>query len=195
MPARLLPVGATLIRCKLLFGTAVASSLLLVGCQQSATSRLVGEWVGRPDTAAAAAARGDKLKAKQRSGTTAAVEAPSDEEAAAELGKTDLEQHDVIICMTLGSNKRVSMSLGDHSQPLEGVWRVVTTLPPDGAEIEISLTQSSEEMSERAEKRRFIIDFQENDNAPGFTLVEKGADPQFGRLYFVREDLGVEGQR
>ncbi len=164
------------------------------GCQQTVRSRLVGTWTGRPDTAADAAARSAKLKAKQRSEGGSGVDSPTEDAATAELGKTDLEQHDVAVCMTFADDKTVAMALGDGSEEVAGVWRVVATLPPDGAEIEISLTDSEGESSKRNEKRRFIIDFQENGDAPGFTLVEKGADPQFGRLYFVREDSGIKDQ-
>lgn len=164
----------------------VCPAILLAGCQQSITSRLVGEWTGCPDTASAAAARSAKRKAQQQSEPDAIADAPTDAKATSELGKTELEQHDVTINMALAADKSARMSLGDGSEPLAGVWRVVTTLPPDGAEIEISLSHSNADPRPQ-EKRRFIIDFQQHNDETGFTLVEKGADPIFGRLYFVRQ--------
>jgi hypothetical protein len=162
--------------------------LYSVGCQQSITSRLAGAWIGRPDTAAAAAARSAKLKANQNGESNPVANLPSDDAATAELGKTYLEQHDVTIHMSFAGDKNVRMSLGDGSEPLAGVWRVVSTLPPDGAEIEISLNESEGDQPPRNEKRRFIVDFQQNGAAPGFTLIEKGADPQFGRMYFTKRE-------
>ncbi len=163
-------------------------AVLIAGCQQSITGRLVGDWIGRPDTAAAAAVRSAKLKARHKSDSNEAIEPPSVEEATAKLGKTDLEHHDVTIRMSLAGDKTATMSLGDGSEPLAGVWRVIEKLPPSGAEIEISLSGADDGSPGRAGRRRFIIDFQEIDEAAGFTLVEKGADPQFGRLYFTRDD-------
>ena len=161
----------------------VFAIVVLTGCQQSMTGRLTGEWVGRPDTAAAAQERSAKLKARHQE-ADASVDAPT-EDAASNLGATDLEQHDVTIRMTLDGDKTARLSLGDGSKALTGIWRLVTTLPPDGAEVEISLEADGKDA---IQKRRFIIDFQQNGDSSSFTLVEKGADPQFGRLYFVRDD-------
>lgn len=169
-----------------------ALCMLATGCQQSVSTRLVGAWQGRPDTTAAAAKRSAEQKAKERSlaGDDAAA-APTDAESDVTPAKTDLELHDVVIDLTFAETAEVTMSLGDGSQPLRGTWRVVETLPPRGAEIEISLAKTTTAEPDKpappSEKRRFIVDFQGNDPAAGYTLVEKGADPQFGRLYFEKK--------
>lgn len=175
-----------------ILGMVVCVVAPLAGCQQSLSSRLEGEWRGRPDTAAAAAERSKKLKAKQNEDEQTEDAFPGDKQPAADKGKTDLEQHDVTIELNFKSDKTISMSLGDGSQPLTGVWRILQTLPPRGAEIEIT-SQPAEQPAEKTspedktveQKRRFVIDFQGDNAADGFTLVEKGADPKFGRLYFT----------
>lgn len=149
------------------------------------SGRLTGEWVGQPDTAAAARERSARLRAEHQQASGAGLDVPTEDAAEAELGTTDLERHDVTIRMTLGGDKTAHLSLGDGSREVSGVWRLVTSLPPDGAEIEIS-TSADDESAEQIEKRRFIIDFQDAGDRPGFTLIEKGAEPQFGRLYFTR---------
>lgn len=151
------------------------------------SSRLEGVWVGRPDTAAAAAERSARLKAEQQGASDSPTAVPVDQPPPAAKGRTELEQHDLAIRLDFAADGHVTMSLGDGSERLDGTWRIVSLLPPDGAEIEINLKQDGEPTeAARREKRRFIIDFQKHDEQAGFTLVEKGADPQFGRLYFVR---------
>ena len=170
--------------------------LVTPGCQQPVRERIVGQWIGKPDTAAAAAERVAKQQAaaEKKSGDEQDEAVPK-QDSTAKLGVTDLEGHDVTILLYFNSDKTVKMSLGDESQPREGVWRVVESLPPQGAEIEISLTTKAEPGAEdekpskqkSVEKRRFIIDFQQQDDSTGFTLIEKGADPKFGRLYFEQK--------
>lgn len=165
--------------------------LPIAGCQQSITDRLMGEWVGTPDTAAAAAERSAKLKAKEaENGQTEAAALPVDEEVTTTRGKTDLEEHEVTIELDFTGSRDVHMEIAQGGAPLEGSWRVVQVLPPRGAEIEISLKHPNGKSAGKApttEKRRFVIDFQGDDSDAGFTLFEKGADPQFGRLYFERQ--------
>lgn len=185
-------IGALLIRSTASLFVLAALCLLATGCQQSVSTRLVGAWQGRPDTTAAAAKRSAELKAKERKlAGDDAVAAPTDAESDETPAKTDLELHDLAIELTFAENSEVSMSLGDGSQPLNGTWRVVEILPPRGAEIEISLAEIKTEATDKpappSEKRRFIVDFQGDDPASGYTLVEKGADPQFGRLYFEKK--------
>lgn len=161
--------------------------LSIAGCRQSIGDRLLGDWVGKPDTAAAAAERSAQLKAKSADKGGEEDTLPVDEEGAATRGKTDLEQHNVSITLRFENSRDVKMSIAQGGPPLEGSWRVVQTLPPRGAEIEISLKQpngKADGKPKTPEKRRFVIDFQGDDADAGFTLFEKGADPQFGRLYF-----------
>lgn len=172
----------------------IATAMLVsIGCQQSMSNRLEGKWVGRPDSAEAAADRSARLKAEQQGAAEESPAVPVDDMPPAARQRTELEQHDVEIHLDFAADKQVTMSLGNDREPLHGVWRVVATLPPDGAEIEIHLKPPGESSTaaptsgERREKRRFIIDFQKHGAEAGFTLMEKGADPQFGRLYFVRQ--------
>ncbi|QDU54955.1 hypothetical protein Pan181_11400 [Aeoliella mucimassa] len=163
------------------------------GCQESIRDRLVGEWVGQPDTAAAAAERVAKRQESQDSEKATGNGMPV-QDATNKLEQTDLEGHEVTIRLQFKGDKTVHMSLGDNSEPREGHWRVLTLLPPDGAEIEITLdaSEASEADDQTAtkkagEKRRFIVDFQQDGEKPGFTLVEKNSDPKFGRLYFEKK--------
>lgn len=163
----------------------------MAGCQQSLTDRLMGEWVGTPDTAAAAAERSAQTKANAAEMGGEAAALPVDENLTKKREKTDLEQHDVTITLDFKNRTDVEMKIAGGGQPLNGRWRLVQALPPRGAEIEISLKHDASEKDgkpQSTEKRRFVIDFQGDDNDAGFTLSEKGADPQFGRLYFKRKD-------
>lgn len=165
--------------------------LSMAGCQQSITDRLMGEWVGTPDTAAAAAERSAKLKAKEvKNGDTDEAALPVGDEVASTRGKTDLEGHNVTVELNFMGHRDVHMEIAQGGPPLDGTWRVVQTLPPRGAEIEIRLKQETSDKDSKpktSEKRRFVIDFQGDESNAGFTLFEKGADPQFGRLYFERK--------
>lgn len=175
-------------RLACILGLTVCFVVPVAGCQQSISSRLEGQWHGKPDTVAAAAERSKKLKDKQKEANETAAIVPVEDQAAAAKGKTDLEQHDVTINLTFHSDKTIAMELGDGSQPLVGRWRILQTLPPRGAELEITSRPTgklSPEDKVDEQKRRFVIDFQGDDAKDGFTLVEKGADPKFGRLYFA----------
>ncbi len=166
--------------------TASASLLVLLlgllsGCQPSDSSRLVGDWVGHPDSAASAAER------SANRGDQAAGAAPQpDATARNSLGATLLEGVEVRVRLTFQREGDVTMELEGEETTLAGVWRVVADLPPNGVEIEISLLKEGEERG--TQKRRFLVDFQPDGDTPGFTLREKGADPQFGRLYFTKQD-------
>lgn len=161
-----------------------------IGCQQSTTGRLLGTWRGRPDSAAAADKRSHQLKEKQiqiagrDQDMSANGDVPSSGQEEGATGRTDLEQYDVAVELDFQRGGRVRMTLIGDDESLEGVWRVVADLPPNAAEIEIGLLAAKGQGVE--EKRRFLIEFQEHGDAPGFTLREKGADPKFGRLYFAK---------
>ena len=155
---------------------------VLVGCQPSTPSRLLGKWEGHPDTPKAAASREALQKAKQPAGEAdSSLLKPTSN---GHLGETLLEGFEVGISLHFTKDKKVAMQLLGKQEPLVGVWRVVTTLPPDGAEIEIGLMEKKSTKGKTPVKRRFLIEFHPNGETPGFTLQEKGADPAFGRLYF-----------
>lgn len=159
--------------------------LSITGCYQTHADRLVGTWQGEPDSTEAAAARSNKkaelqqveLGGEKKLGSAESKRAPE---------PTDLEAYDVGIKLDFHGDKTVQMSLSDGSEVRQGVWRVVTGLPPSGAEIEISLT--ADDNAAATEKRRFLVDFENHSDdasaTTGFTLREKGADVKFGRLYF-----------
>lgn len=161
-----------------------------VGCQQSTSGRLVGKWTGHVDSADKANSRKAQLKEKADA-AEAPGEAPEDVESSAE--PTVLEGVEVRVDLEFESGGRAQMTL-DGKEPLVGVWRVIRTIPPDGAEIEIGLLVVSSADAEKdsdgelkvGEKRRFEIEFQPDGDTPGFMLHEKGADPKFGRLYFTK---------
>lgn len=166
---------------------------LLVGCQSSVESQLVGSWRGTPDSAAAAAARDSKAKAAANKDSGAGpADAPLvEDDPETEQQPTDLEAVDVTIDLTFDDEGAVAMSrVGGETY--NGVWRVIERIPPQGAEIEISrLADGAKAEGEEAkpkipEKRRFTIEFEKDGENEGFLLKEKGADPQFGRLYFRR---------
>lgn len=170
----------------------------LVGCYQTPAGMLEGKWLGKPDSTAAAKKRGDAAQ------TSTAGMAPT--EATGGQGKatgaTDLEAYDIGIHLDFHSDKTVEMALADGSQPRSGIWRVVTTLPPNGAEIEITWVEENESPKTPTdepeltsiEKRRFLVEFEngsaaegatEDEGIAGFTLREKGAEIKFGRLFFA----------
>jgi hypothetical protein len=169
--------------------------LNVAGCQASVESQLVGKWRGTPDSRQGAAERKAKL-----AGTTPADDAENGaavmvaDNPEAEARRTDLEGVDVAIDLEFGDDGKIDMTrVGGESY--RGVWRVIERIPPHGAEIEISRlaegpqqaqAEAGDDEPKIAEKRRFTIEFQKDGETDGFLLKEKGADPQFGRLYFRR---------
>jgi len=167
--------------------------LPLVGCYQTPASKLEGKWLGKPDSTAAAEKRSQAAQAA--SDSVAPTEATGVKDGSAS-GTTDLEAFDIGIRLDFHDDKTVDMSLADGSETRPGIWRVVTTLPPNGAEIEITWVEENKDPTKLPdepaltpiEKRRFLVEFEEGlpngDDIAGFTLREKGADIKFGRLYF-----------
>jgi len=105
--------------------------------------------------------------------------------------RTDLEGVEVAIELNFLEGGKVEMSR-EGGESYRGVWRVIERIPPKGAEIEISRLADDDsnaqgEEPKIAEKRRFTLEFQNDGQTPGFLLKEKGADPQFGQLYFRKQ--------
>ncbi len=157
-------------------GCWLASLLLLstLGCQQRMAANLLGEWVGRPDTAEARAEREAEKFGDRRSGDT--------------LGRssepiTDWEQVDVGVRFHFVSPTQLQMSLANDAEPHSGTWRVLETLPT-GCEIEVETATGPEQS---VEIRRFRLEMDNHEGSlVGFLLTEAGADRQLGALYFRR---------
>ncbi len=148
--------------------------LSTVGCQQRTAAKLLGEWVGRPDTVDARAEReakkfGDKRSGKQLGASSETV--------------TDWQQVDIGVRFNFVSRTQVEMSLADGTEPLSGAWQVLETSPA-GCTIEV---ESATGPGQSAELRQFQLELDESDGALiGFLLTETGADRQLGALYFRR---------
>lgn len=160
-------------------GCLFVSFLLLstAGCQQRTVANLLGEWVGRPDTAAARAEReakkyGDKHSADQR---------PASQERPETV--TDWQQVDIGVKFHFVSHTELEMSLADGTEPFSGTWQVLET-SPSGCTIEVETATGPEQS---AELRQFQLEMDEREGALiGFLLTEVGADRQLGALYFRR---------
>jgi hypothetical protein len=115
-------------------------------------------------------------------------------------GATDWEQYDVQIFLEFEHSQQVSMSLANEAEPRSGSWRVVRETPM-GLVIEIETSRNepsgSQEMSGQGEvsteRRRFELQLTLDDRSEngqsclGFRLIELGADPRLGAIYFQRE--------
>jgi hypothetical protein len=115
-------------------------------------------------------------------------------------GATDWEQYDVQIFLEFARSQQVSMSLANEAEPRSGSWRVVRETPI-GLVIEIETSRDepsgSQEMSGQGEvsteRRRFELQLTLDDRSEngqsciGFRLIELGADPRLGAIYFQRE--------
>ena len=158
----------------------------LTGCNGGVVDQLQGGWMGRPDTAAAVAAREAERFGEQ----------PTDED----LGPpTDWEQYDVGVRLEFVDETHVEMSLADGSQPVEGTWQVVES-SPSGWIIEIETSPADDkkpidssntaaaDTPAKGECRRFNVepDYQDG-HCTGFRLSELGADRQLGAMYFRRD--------
>ena len=163
-------------------------SILLVmgaGCQQHTVGKLLGTWVGQPDTAEARQQReAEKFGATSR---------PSQEEllSSVEAAPTDWEQFDVAVEFQFLSSTELEMSLAEGAEPQKGTWRILET-SPTGMTIEVETPTGSEGA---LELRRFDLYMDERDGTlHGFLLNEVGADRGLGALYFQRPAQAHEAQ-
>lgn len=166
------------------------------GTATDLSSKLVGDWQGRPEMAVERLLREWPTEEK-----------PSEEEAATQATKTDLEIIEPLkITMRLDQDGKAKLSLDDADSDdegsLSGKWFYRATNPTQGMlEIVIerdnraddssrsNLTEVADNKPTKSERRRFLVelvidDAIENDQ---FLLVEEGADPRFGRLLFERK--------
>ena len=158
----------------------VLAAVAAVGCQQSATQRLVGQWEGSP--APTRPGGGVQEAPSPAAEATEATEAPATTSAAV----TDLESFDIRITLDLDEDGRVRMWREDRRDELTGTWKVLDTLGPTNR-LQITANAAPEASSapgERDQLRHFQIEWDESGES--FTLVEEGADPQFGFLTFRR---------
>lgn len=150
----------------------VALSLAAAGCQQRVAGKLVGTWVGRPDTTAARAEREAEKYGKR----------PDSEHPGTNGDATDWEAYDIEVRFDFVDQKHLNLSLADGSEPMSATWRVLETSP---AGCLIELVTSGQEG--KSEVRQFELEIDEREGTIiGFLLMESGADRQLGALYFTR---------
>jgi len=143
-----------------------------IGCQQRVGSKLLGTWIGQPDTATARAEReaekyGDKPASNHQQ------------------PETDWQQYDIVLKFDFVSRESLEMSLGDGSEPRSATWSVLDT-SPTGCTIEV---ETSTGAGNSAELRRFQLEIDERDGeCIGFLLSEVGADRRLGAIYFRRAE-------
>ncbi len=157
------------------------AALSIAGCDGalSMSQRLVGEWVGRPETAAERIVREWPARAGGKQLTA------DDPEIAAAIAKapvTDLETQaaETRVTMRLGELGGATLSLAGE-QELTGQWGI-TPLEGRRAQLEIEIEPATE--GEKPVRRRFDLEFFKEGEA--FTLREQSADRRFGRLVFRR---------
>jgi hypothetical protein len=189
---------------------------LTTGCQDRMADQLLGRWVGQPDSSAKQAKR-ESLRYQDLTGPVKTKEHSVEFQQPAEsqhdlltetpnqssllsAGATDWEQYDVQIFLEFEHSQQVSMSLANEAEPRSGSWRVVRETPI-GLVIEIKTSRNepsgSQEMSGpgevSTERRRFELQLTLDDRSEngqsclGFRLIELGADPRLGAIYFQRE--------
>jgi hypothetical protein len=189
---------------------------LTTGCQDRMADQLLGRWVGQPDSSAKQAKRED-LRYQSLTGPVKTKEYSIEFQQPAEsqhdlltetpnqssllsAGATDWEQYDVQIFLEFARSQQVSMSLANEAEPRSGSWRVVRETPI-GLVIEIETSRNEQSGSQEipvqggvsTERRRFELQLTLDDRAEngqsciGFRLIELGADPRLGAIYFQRE--------
>ena len=148
------------------------------GCRKRAVGRLLGQWEGHPDTAAAR---------KEREAKKYGEEVSAELKLSDATRATDWESYDVGVLFDFVDRENIKMSLDDGSEPVSGKWRVLST-SPIGCTIEIK-TENKNEETPSVVLRHFQIDWDEREGeCVGFTLIEEGADRQLGTLYFQRTE-------
>jgi hypothetical protein len=175
-PENLKPMAMVSMFHSLSVGCWLVSLLLLstLGCQQGTAAKLLGEWVGRPDTADARDQREAEKYGDKRSGEKLGTSSET---------ITDWQLVDIGVKFHFVSPTQLEMSLADGAEPHSGTWRVLETLPT-GCAIEV---ESATGPGQSAELRRFQLVMDERDGTlTGFLLTETGADRQLGALYFSR---------
>ena len=132
--------------------------------------RLVGEWVGRAETA-------EERILREWPVSDPDPEDPELVAALADAPTTDLELADpVAVVMKLEELGGASFALGD-GEPLTGRW-IVTPLDARRAQLDLVADRDDE----TSERRRYDLEFLKT--GEGFVLREAGSDRRFGRLLF-----------
>lgn len=201
---------------------------LTAGCQDRLADKLLGRWIGQPDTSANQAEREalryhdltisqppkgpmqiqDPTQTVDRSietqrpaaGQRDSLPKTSGQGTTSSIDATDWEQYDVQILLEFARSRQVHMSLTNGSEPRSGIWRVVRETPI-GIVIEIETRRSGQPGNQEipiegdvtTERRRFELQLDFDDPPTsgqpcvGFRLIELGADPRLGAIYFQRE--------
>ena len=188
-------------------GWVLLLAAITAGCRERMADQLLGRWIGRPDTAVARGTREAGRYQDLAAGpapTGRQVEAKSSAEDQQDspllaVPMSDWERYDVRILLEFADAQRVHMSLADGSEPRSGVWRVVQQTPV-GLVIEIETRARGLDEgqvvtplgSTGCQRRRFELQFDYDHRSArgqrciGFRLVELGADPRLGAIYFKR---------
>jgi hypothetical protein len=187
------------------------------GCHARVADQLLGNWVGQPDTVGAREIReasrfqylngSPAVRQHPQEVTDAVAKSPTSLESATSkdvpagrLQPTDWELFPVLIRLEFAPGQLVKMSLGDHLGQRSGTWQVVEETPM-GVVVEIETVKNREISSQenenstivQTERRRFELhlDYEgptgQGGPCTGFRLVEVGADPRLGAIYFKRE--------
>ena len=154
--------------------------LTTTGCQQQIAGKLLGSWVGRPDTSAARAER-EAVKYGKRSAESADLQ-----HATTTKDPTDWEAYDVEVQFDFVDQKHLEMSLANGAEPMSATWRVLETTPT-GCMIEVVTPAEAGEGAPVVRQFELVMD-ERDGTYVGFLLTESGADRQLGALYFKREE-------
>ena len=156
------------------------------GCQQRTVGELLGDWEGRPDTAAARAEREAEKYGKRLQASDDAPAAGGEQPAEA---ATDWEQYDVTLRMKFVNHDQLEISLDGDPNPVEGTWKVISVTPAECTiEVETPGGESlAEDASPEVVRRRFQLTLDRRDGeCVGFVMREAGADRGLGAIYFRR---------
>ena len=150
------------------------------GCDAplSLSQQLVGDWVGRPESAAERTVREWPTR-------EADPNDPEIAEAAAETPPTDLESFgSVRVELQLDDAGKAKLTLvGD--KPLVGQWSLPLVEGRRGV-LEIKVQRGEVKGEKTFETRRFDVEALKPIDGEGFVLREQNSDRQFGRLLFRR---------
>jgi len=182
----------------------------LSGCGQSAAGRLVGRWEGRPESA-------EQYQARQQKAQAAAIQSSPPENGPKDSAEsrastktvkpvvpssppfpdpTELERFDVRVVFDFARDGSATMWRDDGRDRFSGTWRVIES-SGDRTVVEIVASRAITEpdgnepdrdggpLGARTQRRKFVLEWVADGD--GFTLVEEGADPQFGWFYFQRQ--------
>ncbi len=162
----------------LIFFVFVITMVGLEGCFEPKSQRLLGRWIGRPDSSevdipvpADAGPQDDNLPAATRP-------------PGAVSQKTDFELFDFSIELDFLDRRRIRVTMGGNKESVEGTWRTVEAAG-DRITIQIAADPTASSSAGSTTLRQYVVRFKSG-SPDEFTLQEDGADPLLGRLHFMR---------